>query len=123
MEIYTSYYKKLEKFGSEYTCVQVSNTKPGWFPWTTFELKEIYPKWELVNGLKQGFLTREEYTEKYQEQLARVSRERIIDILEDLSNMYDDKPLVLLCYENKSGFCHRHILAAWLGLGITELEV
>lgn len=122
MKIFTSYYKKLESCGVKFMCIQVSNTKPAWFIWDTYELKSVYPKWDLVKGLKQGYITRDEYTHKYKQQLDTLDKNSIIRQLHQIYRENDYKPIVLLCYENKSGFCHRHILAEWLGMDIEELE-
>lgn len=44
-------------------------------------------------------------------------------VLEDLNGFGDN--VVILCYENSSDFCHRHLVAAWLEkvLNIKILEV
>lgn len=38
-----------------------------------------------------------------------------------LSEVADKRDIVLCCYEKPNEFCHRHILAEWLGNGIKEL--
>lgn len=33
-----------------------------------------------------------------------------------------DRDIVLCCYEKPDEFCHRHILAEWLGKDVEELK-
>ena len=123
MKIYTSYYKKMENIGVNYVLVQVSVSKPNWFRLPTIQLKEVYPDWRLVSGLKSGEISRQEFTDRYMQQLRKLSRIEILSKLKTFSNANDYEDVVLLCWENKSGFCHRHILADWLDKDVTELEV
>lgn len=121
MQIYTSYYKKIEKQGPRYALVQVSNSKPSWFPWDVMELKEVYPKWKLVSGFRNGEISSQEFTEQYMQQLNRLDKDAVLDKLSYYSENTDNKDIVLLCYE-KNGFCHRHVLAKWLDVNVEELD-
>lgn len=122
MRIFTSYYKKVEQQGPRYTLVQVSNSKPSWFPWDVIELKEVYPKWAIVSGLKNGEISEDEFRDIYSEQLSKLDASVILDKLQYFSEQNNNKDVVLLCYEGSNKFCHRHILAEWLGQDIIELN-
>jgi len=125
MKVYTSYYKKFEMM-SQYKVmnmvpVRISTSEPSWFPYETEKLPVLYPGWDLVKGIKEGTLTSEQYADIYKERLSRVSRECIWKRLEEFSKQNSNNDIVLLCYEKLPDFCHRHIVAEWLGEGITEL--
>ena len=50
------------------------------------------------------------YVEEWQ-----LNKEEIIKQLEYISQKNDNADIVLVCYEKKGDFCHRHILTEWLG--------
>ena len=55
------------------------------------------------------------FTESFKLQLSKLNKEKIINKLEDISQKHNNADIVLVCYEKQSDFCHRHILAEWLG--------
>lgn len=122
MRIYTSYYKKFDHCTFDKVMVRVSNSQPAWFAWETYNLTEVYPGWQLVQGLKMRYITEEEYTEAYRKHLENLDRDALIAKLQELSDQHFGADIVLLCWENKSSFCHRHILAEWLNCDVTEWE-
>lgn len=121
MKVYTSYYKKIESNPRGLLLVRISTSVPRWFSWHTEELSELYPGWDLVNAIKNGDITEEEYTIRYKEKLLTVDRQSIIDKLEKLSKDNGGKDIVLLCYEGSEDFCHRYVCGEWLDIGVTEL--
>ena len=78
----------------------------------------LMPTRELVNAYKKGLITPQEYETQYM----AILTERGITPRQVLADLGDDA--VLLCYEKKGLFCHRHIVAKWLrkdGIMGTEL--
>lgn len=120
MRIYTSYYKKMEDVGPAYLLIQVSNTKPKWFPWGVWVLPEVYPDWEYVKGLKDGSISESEFESAYREKLSRLNRDSILRIIKEIVDFTGNEDVMLLCWEKSGDFCHRTILAEWLGNDITE---
>lgn len=76
----------------------------------------LAPSYELLMGYKNGQITPEEYTRQYIAYLDSVGIDKVLEVLQDGD--------ILLCWEAKGKFCHRHILAEWLksyGHTVTEL--
>lgn len=121
MKIYTSYYARMKNLFSKYTVVAISTSVPEWFP-NAYTLRELCPGWDLVNGIKSGSITKEEYTEKYKLKLSMYNPK---EVRSTLRGIYQEtgKDIVLCCYERPEDFCHRHIVAEWLGPDVKELEV
>lgn len=115
--IYTSYYARARSFPN-FVHIRVSTPSPKWYPFNTECLPELYPGFNLVNDLKTGRITEEEYTRKYEEKLSHLDKAKILHKILELSN---GKDALLLCYEKEGDFCHRHIVAKWLDAGIKEL--
>ena len=69
----------------------------------------------LLCGIRNGTLDELEYAERYTALLE--SRDGAFRAAERLRKMQDaGRCAVLLCWEAE-GFCHRHVLADWLGVG------
>ena len=118
--IYTSYYKNVADVGPAYTLIQVSNSKPKWFPWGVWPLPEVYPDFENVKALKDGVMSEDRFSQLYREKLAKLDRTVILNKINEIVSLGDDRDAMLLCWENSDKFCHRHILAEWLGNNIQE---
>lgn len=103
--LFTSNYARC---GSHPQAVSVSASAPDYF--TGEHLKALAPPWDLLMAYKDGKIDEEEYALHY------------IDTLEAVRNL-DPKEVfaaipngtILLCYEKPGDFCHRRILAKWLG--------
>lgn len=120
MNVYTSYYANLSRDLKGLVPVAISTSVPQWFPWIVEEMRVLVPGWNLVNGIKSGVITSDEYTECYLKKLNQLDKASIWVELENISKRNDNRDLVLLCYERRGEFCHRHIVANWLG-GVNEL--
>ena len=100
--IYTSYFGAIKRLPSHLSLYSTANgTRSG-----IGRIQQFLPDWSIVDGIKKGKITEQEYTEKYLEKLNtfQITKENI----EALNNS------VLLCFESPEKFCHRHILANWL---------
>jgi len=122
MKIYTSYYRKVSDDLRGMTPVSISTSTPYWFPWAIENLRMLVPGWDLVNGIKSGSITQEEYVERYKQKLSELDKAEVLHKLQQISQDNHDKDIVLLCYEKPGDFCHRHLVAEWLDCDVTELE-
>lgn len=106
----TSYYSKYKGLNA----VSISLSTPQWYQ-KCRQYNKLAPSWELLNKYKKD---KDEvyYTEHYYKD--------VLDKL-DPKQVYEElgEDAVLLCWE-KSGFCHRFLVARWLeielGIEITE---
>lgn len=122
MKVYTSYYSNMSNMYKDYAVVAISTSVPKWFPVRIQRLRELTPDWSIVEGVHNGTITEEEYTRVYNEKLATLDKKLIQKELELISAANDNKDVVLCCYESPSKFCHRHLVAKWLDMDITELR-
>ena len=120
MNIYTSYYARVPKIDvDKYCLIRVSKSKPAWLEGIKIMgIPVVFPHWDLINDWKTHKITWDEYTECYLYQLSFIPRDIII---EQLYEAAQGKDIILLCYEDNTRHCHRHILADWLDCGIKEL--
>jgi hypothetical protein len=68
--------------------------------------RALAPTWEMVNGLREGRITDEEYTEKYLA-LLRQRYAQDNNLFHEL--LRDNTRIVLKCYCPPDTFCHRLI--------------
>lgn len=107
MEVYTSYFAMKATLESEgITPVSISRWKPKWYE--GLEYKKIAP---LAFMLK-GEYSQDEYIKFYERFV--LSKLDVNEVLEDLENLGEGKPIALLCYEKPEDFCHRHLFAEWM---------
>lgn len=108
----TSYFSKSAKHPN---AVSIAIKAPPSFTGRQFKILAPH-KWFYLRYKKN--LDTDEYTKHYYEE--------VLDKL-DAQEVYDElgEDAVLLCWEGKTKFCHRHIAAKWfkdkLGIKITEL--
>ena len=119
--IRTSYYYKVRNKAEHYYTVASSLTAPtGEYDRHAVKLA---PTQDMLWYYKNSFISEAEYTRMYNKILDKLKADGSLDgFVKDFRK--HDKVL-LLCYEGKYKFCHRHILAEYLnkhyGLNITEL--
>lgn len=97
--IYTSNYKKS---WNQPNAISISNSAPPYFKGDKFKL--LVPSWDLVSAYKKNLINKEQYAEIYNDCLS------LLDV-EKIALQLDEK--VLLCYETKEDFCHRHLVRKW----------
>lgn len=111
--IYTSYYANYRKFKGMYR-ISISRTAPN--NSCDLQLIKLAPTAELLQNHKSNFITNEEYASVYHNQLLRLENDgyiaKFVKALSTLQELHEDA--VLLCYEKKGDFCHRHLLAEYL---------
>ena len=116
--IYTGYYGGLQKVSGSVVKVQVSNSAP--VP-VDIVFEKAIPDWAfIVKPYKDGTITKEEYTERYLQQLDKFG-ENIIGVARYFNE--SGKDYILLCYEKPGDFCHRHILADYINRNLGEGNV
>ena len=80
------------------------------------QLIKLAPSAELLQKYKGNSITNEEYTSVYHNQLLKLENNgyiaKFVKALSTLQELHGD--VVLLCYEKKGDFCHRHLLAEYL---------
>ena len=127
MEIGTGYFAKAKEYADAgYALVSIAKKRPWFLPDTLsvtdyFQLAPTDEILELKDNPK-------DYENMYNERI--LSTKSRVHVLVDLDriaiNQGKDK-LVLMCYESPEKFCHRHIVAKWLGElqkeGISEVEI
>ena len=110
----TSYFAKSK---NNPNAVVITSGKPRWYKGKWYA--KLAPPKELVISYKKGEINEEQYTEIY----LKCIKDRNLTPQEVLNDLGNDA--ILLCYEGKGKFCHRHIAAEWLrggGVEIAELE-
>lgn len=121
MTVYTSYYALAKELNdTDYIFIRISNSKPKWWTKPLLSLPEVFPEWRIVDGVKKEIISEEQYTTEYQKMLNGLDKNKILEKIYLTEEGQGYKNVVLLCYETPDKFCHRHILADWIG-GIKEL--
>ena len=117
MAIYTSYFGNYRNFPENALIINVSRYPPkdsNAVSWIA-----VAPSAELLKLYKAGIYSEEDYVRIYNVQLSYLNKKQIIQALEEHNQEYGN--VILCCYEKKGKFCHRHLLADWLNIGIEEL--
>jgi len=105
IKLFTSYFgrfrfeEEVQEFG-----VTITSYCPYW--WEGKHYEKLSPPWILVQELKEGLITEEEYEEEYNKILAELDPK---EVAEELGN-----GAIMICYCGKDKFCHRHLVAKWL---------
>lgn len=114
--MYTGYFAKLKKYQEAgLVPVSIALKTPDWYH--GLEYKKLAPTWDILSAWKSGEHKGDVdyYTEHFEEEvLDGIYFQKAINELEELTKVKQDK-IILLCYEKPSDFCHRHIVAKWLG--------
>ncbi|MDR2685560.1 MAG: hypothetical protein LBB23_02180 [Rickettsiales bacterium] len=112
MAIYTSYFAFAQWVPSKHL-ISIAGRAPDGFSGTSY--KKLAPKYTWWKKWKEENLSEEFYKQNYNESVLGA-----LDPAQVLSEIGDDK--ILLCWEKPDKFCHRHLVAAWLGAGVKELD-
>ena len=119
MKVFTGYFARVGAYQTlGLVPVGIAQGTPGFYQ--GLEYKRLAPPWDLVRGYKNGTITQSEYTLRYRTTvLEPLGREQVLKDLETLGRGHD---VVLMCWEGSLGFCHRHLVAEWLGGESTEVR-
>ena len=125
MKIATGYFAKAQTYHNMgYSLVSVARTRPWFLPkeLLVWYLSDLAPTGEII-GAKDNPKV---YEKKYNEEiLSKTSAQEILRKLERYAELECKEKVALLCYESPEKFCHRHIVAKWLGdaLGVRIEEI
>lgn len=109
---YFANFRKLDK--NKYIAVSITRITPVGFD---IKVEEFAPEKSTLFNYKNGKINEEQYTKEYTEQLDELFDDGImVNTLSRLNNLEKryNKEAVLLCYEEKGKFCHRHILSKYI---------
>ena len=109
---YFANFRKLDK--NKYIAVSIARITPVGID---IKVEEFAPEKSTLFNYKNGKINEEQYTKEYTEQLDELFDDGImvntLSRLNDVEKRYN-KEVVLLCYEGKEKFCHRHILSKYI---------
>lgn len=124
MKILTSYYANTRTV--EGYKVQISVSAPV-DALVDYNFGSISPNKSTLWNHKNRMINDAQYTKEYLAKL-NANKEEILNEMEQIisnANNANENRVILLCWEGKSKFCHRHIFARWYkeqtGITITEL--
>lgn len=124
MKILTSYYANTRNV--EGYKVQISVSAPV-DALVDYNFGSISPNKSTLWNHKNRMINDAQYTKEYLAKL-NAHKEEILNEMEQIISNADntnENRVILLCWEGKSKFCHRHIFARWYkeqtGITITEL--
>ena len=109
---YFANFRKLDK--NKYIAVSIARITPVGFD---IKVEEFAPEKSTLFNYKNGKINEEQYTKEYTEQLDELFDDgSMVNALSRLNNLEKryNKEAVLLCYEGKEKFCHRHILSKYI---------
>lgn len=112
IKIYTGYFAKIsdyEKLGI--VPVGIALGSPHFFHGLTY--KKLAPKPWMLTKFKTGELSEDEYVENFKNLVLKYLSVEVVKI--ELEALSEGKDIVLLCWEATGKFCHRNIVAEWIG--------
>ena len=117
--IYTSYFSNIQNLINltDINIISIAGKSPEFFQELVNEFnkykiyKSLTPKYIWWKEWHDNNLSNDWYIEKYNETV--LSQLDPIKVFNDLTNN-DTKDAVLLCWEGRNKFCHRHLVANWL---------
>ena len=107
IDIYTTNYTKASRLTEKYYLkVSISLYRPRDFK--GMQIQSFAPTKELLEDYKNG-LSAEQYEIRYREQINKLTD--IYSFFQIMAKQAKGRNILLLCYEKKNAFCHRHILS------------
>lgn len=118
MKIYTGFFAKAAQYAAgKLVCVSIALKAPPTYVGSTF--KPLAPSWLLLTDYKNHEINEAEYTRRYNAEVLRPLDKA--SVRAGLDRISGGRDVVLLCWEGPNKFCHRHIVAQWLGLENEEI--
>lgn len=112
----TGYFAKLKQYvAAGYVPVSIARYTPKWYTGLTYA--KLAPPEALLRFWKQSAKTSYEecqFSDYFKSHVARLDKSEVLEDLQKLSDVPSGN-IILLCYEKPSDFCHRHLVAEWLG--------
>lgn len=121
MKIWTTYFANIKKLDLD-KVVPISICGKAVDGWQFPQYKKLAPSWSIYKEYKDSG-DKERYTRRFiAEILSELDPSQVINDLIRLAGE-ERKDIALVCYEKPGDFCHRHLVADWLGkFGIKVLE-
>ena len=115
MKIRTSYFAQLKKINKIEGAVPIAVCQypPKWYSGAIY--KKVAPSYEMIQGMKCAD-TRDFFAIKYLEMLNNLDQQDVLKDIMEIVKSQNGSEAILLCFEKPTDFCHRHLLASWLGL-------
>jgi hypothetical protein len=112
IEIYTTYFAKLNKLPSDIVPISICGKAPNGYK--GLQYKKLAPKWSFFSVWKETG-DNEYYIHHFKNEV--LSQLNPVGCVSELLNMVSDlnaTKIALVCYEKPSDFCHRHLVAEWI---------
>ena len=113
MNIYTGYFGKSKKYPAEIVQISICASPPK--AYKGLEYKILAPKYRIFMEWKDTHNSNR-YIQCFNSEVLGPLDPK--SVYADLERMSGGKDIVLLCYEKPEDFCHRHIVADWLGKSV-----
>lgn len=95
--------------------VSIARSEPTFFG-EIFTIKDLAPGRKLLQDYKARIIGIPEYKQRYRDEvLAKLNKNDVLRAAELASVTFGGQDVILCCWE-KTGFCHRQLVAEWLGI-------
>lgn len=110
MFVYTSYFSYLRHNSVAGIPVAITRWPPRFFKGSLY--RTLAPSKSLIKAWKNGRISEDQYIHiYYRETLMGIHPQAVLN---ELLEITDGQVPILLCFEKKGDFCHRHIAGRWL---------
>lgn len=110
MKIYTTCFENAFKLPDSILPFSIALKPPK--NWNGFQYRALAPKEEFFYKWRDN-RNNEYYTEHFNsEVLEKLDAKTVVEDLQMIAKGYDS--IALVCYEQPTEFCHRHLIAEWL---------
>ena len=118
-KIYTSYFANWRNFPEGSLKIGITRFAPSYWQ-HEINIEKLAPSESLLRSYQNKQIDKYMFAIEYRHQLRErgLTPEGVRTILDGVANGRD---IVLCCYEKPEDFCHRHVLAEWLGEDVEEL--
>lgn len=120
--IYTSYYSNYRNFPKIAVLVQISRGIPK-DAQCDFKINYFMPSYDLLCDYKSRVISKAEYIYRFKKELLQIPQDKLKCIINKLKSYEGKADVILLCYEGKDKFCHRHIVADFLNFKDNTLNI
>jgi uncharacterized protein YeaO (DUF488 family) len=110
--IYTSYFGKIKSFPNNFEPICIARWKPKWYHGKA--LLSLAPSDQLLRwwrAVDKNASNWDRYKIVFEDEILLGRNPRSIEKM--IKQAAGDKVPILVCFE-KGGYCHRHLIAAWL---------
>ena len=119
--IYTTYFAKLKSLPKDIVPISICGKAPN--SYNGLQYKKLAPKYDFFMKWKENH-DNDYYICCFDNQVLSVLNPT--QVVADLTAMAAGRDVALICYEQPTDFCHRHLVAEWLqknGYNVQEWSV